>query len=587
MNKRIISLILVIVLAVSFSTTALADDVPCEHEWVVERYDENEHFYKCEKCGEEKSEAHQKTLLSYDIENHILTCEACGWTKEEPHNFTGELFGLLACEAGCIVNPNSTEESGEDEEPTNPNTYPISAKYEARGPHEVKSVKTEVEADNFTEYGVWYPTDMEEGNEKYPLIVVCNGTGSGYKEGMTNSQLYLELFDHLASWGYIVVANDDESSGSGQSASTMLELILERNETPEDVFFGKIDTDAIGLYGHSQGGAAVFNAAAKYDNSGLYRAIFAASPSNNEISESLLGFTYDPTLVSAPIFMMATPGWFDTTFVINLEQLQGLYDAVDIGVMGRLTEGDHDDAILGAKGYMTAWFNYILLGDDEASGAFLGNDAEILTNENWQDVQIKITSEEPEAPLYKIALEPVHEEVPGYTDIHENDWFRENVDWAYRYGIMVGVGNGRFDAQSPADFAMTAVTIARLVGADLQEYASEGDNWYADSMAWAIDKGLLSEDNRADTVVTRGQLACILIKVLKGVGLSVEESEETVYFRDADEMSAEEYEAFHILFDLGIFAGVGDSTMAPERPATRAELAALLHRLYKIACPNE
>ena len=37
-------------------------------------------------------------------------------------------------------------------------------------------------------------------------------------------------------------------------------------------------------------------------------------------------------------------------------------------------------------GYVTAWFMYWLKGDTEAGKAFWGDNAEILSNANWQDV---------------------------------------------------------------------------------------------------------------------------------------------------------------------------------------------------------
>ena len=40
-----------------------------------------------------------------------------------------------------------------------------------------------------------------------------------------------------------------------------------------------------------------------------------------------------------------------------------------------------------ADGYMTAWFMYHLQGDEEAGAVFFGDNAEILNNANWQDVQ--------------------------------------------------------------------------------------------------------------------------------------------------------------------------------------------------------
>ena len=39
---------------------------------------------------------------------------------------------------------------------------------------------------------------------------------------------------------------------------------------------------------------------------------------------------------------------------------------------------------------MTAWFMYWLQGDQEAGKAFLGEDAEILSNTCWQDIEKNI-----------------------------------------------------------------------------------------------------------------------------------------------------------------------------------------------------
>ena len=57
-------------------------------------------------------------------------------------------------------------------------------------------------------------------------------------------------------------------------------------------------------------------------------------------------------------------------------------------VIARLTGKDHGDIPHSADGYMTAWFMYWLQGDEEAGQAFFGENAEIKTNENWQDVKI-------------------------------------------------------------------------------------------------------------------------------------------------------------------------------------------------------
>ena len=40
-----------------------------------------------------------------------------------------------------------------------------------------------------------------------------------------------------------------------------------------------------------------------------------------------------------------------------------------------------------SDGYMTAWMLYQLMDDAEAASAFIGEEAEILHNSNWQDVE--------------------------------------------------------------------------------------------------------------------------------------------------------------------------------------------------------
>ena len=58
--------------------------------------------------------------------------------------------------------------------------------------------------------------------------------------------------------------------------------------------------------------------------------------------------------------------------------------------MARRKNIDHGDMLIYADGYMTAWFRYTLMNDNEALGVFSGASPEIFQNvDNWQDVQSK------------------------------------------------------------------------------------------------------------------------------------------------------------------------------------------------------
>jgi hypothetical protein len=41
---------------------------------------------------------------------------------------------------------------------------------------------------------------------------------------------YEPFFAHLASWGFVVIGNEDRQTGTGESSSEMLDVLLAENE---------------------------------------------------------------------------------------------------------------------------------------------------------------------------------------------------------------------------------------------------------------------------------------------------------------------------------------------------------------------
>lgn len=64
------------------------------------------------------------------------------------------------------------------------------------------------------------------------------------------------IFEHLASWGFIVVGNTDRNTGLGYSAEWGLELMDKLAADRKSVFFQKIDEENLGIGGHSQEASA-------------------------------------------------------------------------------------------------------------------------------------------------------------------------------------------------------------------------------------------------------------------------------------------------------------------------------------------
>ena len=272
----------------------------------------------------------------------------------------------------------------------------IEAKYTALGTYEVGYYEKETDT-TYKKFRVWYPAELENETKEYPLVIMVNGTG-------VPASKYEAIFNHLASWGFIVIGNEEENSRTGVSSSESLAFMLEQNETATSIFYGKIDTDNIGIGGHSQGGVGAINAVTNFENGSYYKAIWTASTTSSFMTQDEgLGkeWQYDVSKINIPYFMVAGASGLDAGTATSFEETEGqgicplwsltenfekIPDTVD-KVMARLKDTDHAPMLYSADGYMTAWFMYYLQGDEYAGGAFFGDNAEIARNEHYQDVQ--------------------------------------------------------------------------------------------------------------------------------------------------------------------------------------------------------
>lgn len=259
----------------------------------------------------------------------------------------------------------------------------LEAAYLAMGPHKVKCLKAEAE-EPLKKFEVYYPEDLPESGGKYPAVIFLNGTG-------VPASKYRALFRHLSSWGFIAAGNEDPSTWTGGAADRTLAFLLEENEREGSVLCGRVDLESIGVTGHSQGGAGVFNAVASNGYGGFYKAAAALSPTHEEGAEAL-GWSYDLTAVHIPIFLLAgTAGDFETQMVIPPEAMERMYDKIDAPkAMARKTGLDHGQTLYGADGYVTAWLLWQLKGDREAGRVFTGDSPELSRNPLYQDVRLDV-----------------------------------------------------------------------------------------------------------------------------------------------------------------------------------------------------
>lgn len=253
----------------------------------------------------------------------------------------------------------------------------IEATYLALGSYEVESIEVDVEYE-WKKIAVYYPAEIKDSYKKYPVVVFVNGTGIfAYR--------YSALFEHLSSWGFIVIGNNDPSTWSGVSTDITLEYILSENENPNSIFYNKIDTENIGISGHSQGGVGVFNSVTSEKYADIYKCAVSLSPTEEEMA-AVLKIPYDSSKVDISIMLLAGT----ENDVISIEKMTEMYDKINSPkVMAIKSKQGHGEMLYSADGYVTAWFMWQLQDNENAGKAFIGEDAEIIKNNLYQNQKIE------------------------------------------------------------------------------------------------------------------------------------------------------------------------------------------------------
>lgn len=260
----------------------------------------------------------------------------------------------------------------------------IEAKYLKSGSHEVEYFEYPAMM-SFEKFEIYYPKDIAS-MEKLPVVIFVNGTGTGGSK-------YTALQKHMATWGFITVATEEQNAWNGFSAEMsvrVLELLnTYKEEGKENQFYGKVDMDRIGITGHSQGGIGVINAITDQRHADIYKAAVMLSSTQTDMAKALL-WDSDVSLIRTPVLMIGSTGQTDAA-ITPLEAMEHTYSIIPDGVdkvMARRNDCDHGEMLYFGDGYVTAWFMYYLQEDAEAGNAFLGENAELFSNAKYQDVRV-------------------------------------------------------------------------------------------------------------------------------------------------------------------------------------------------------
>ena len=174
-----------------------------------------------------------------------------------------------------------------------------------------------------------------------------------------------------------------------------------------------------------------------------------------------------------------------------------------------------------------------------------------------------------------------------FADVSSSDWFYNDVRYVYEKGIMDGTGADRFSPNAPLTRAMIVTILYRMAGSPSVSGSSDftdvaAGKWFAKAVAWAAANGIVNGYGDSlfgpNDPVTREQLAAILYRYAVYGGMTAVTLEENLgSFADTAQLSAYAIQAMNWAVGQGLINGSG-SNLVPKAQATRAQVAAIIHR---------
>ena len=179
-----------------------------------------------------------------------------------------------------------------------------------------------------------------------------------------------------------------------------------------------------------------------------------------------------------------------------------------------------------------------------------------------------------------------------FTDISEDDWCFEYVDYVTSQGYFLGTTDTTFSPNRSMTRAMFVVVLSRYDGARVNNSQSaftdvEPGAWCAGAINWAAANGIVGgyEDGtfRPDQPVTRAQMCAIMDRYVEyycdehDVTVAAKGSVSTL----ADQSQIPSY-AVGSVRDCqrwGLINGYADGTFRPQAESSRAHVAAVIYRL--------
>ncbi|WP_342758922.1 S-layer homology domain-containing protein [Kineothrix sedimenti] len=178
-----------------------------------------------------------------------------------------------------------------------------------------------------------------------------------------------------------------------------------------------------------------------------------------------------------------------------------------------------------------------------------------------------------------------------FTDI-EKHWAKESIDYVVGRGLLSGTSDAAFAPDTAMTRGMLVTALGRLAGVDTKAYTTnsftdvKADSAFRPYIEWAYKKGIIqgigNQQFAPDRAITREEIAVIFANYAKATGYKLPITREATTYADAASIGSAYKTAVTSMQQAGIMMGGTGNKFNPKSSATRAEVSSMLHRYIKL-----
>lgn len=174
-----------------------------------------------------------------------------------------------------------------------------------------------------------------------------------------------------------------------------------------------------------------------------------------------------------------------------------------------------------------------------------------------------------------------------FTDVNGGQWFYDEVKYAYDHDLFNGIEWDTFSPNNTMTRAMLVSVLYRMSGSPAVSgktaFTDVVDNsWYESAVIWAVQngivKGVTETTFEPESTITREQMASLLHRYAAYRGYGILGLADLGRFSDSGKIADYAVPAMRWAVARSYISGFPDSTLGPQKGATRAEVASILQR---------